>query len=613
MASQARNFFQRFPPAECLALFIATLELVPFGIAGLINPAAFADGYGLPIQRSLSTSPSSDKRGADGLFNESTTISSRESKNAFEEDQETKKALVAAIAARNVQNSVLLFTFGLVLRDRRSLGVAVAAGLVATLADTVIVKAYGVKDKIAGHYVGIFNSLAIGGSLLYWGRSDPLCMVCKHTYLQLEPSPFAELAGFEQPIVKERATAESTIGDPRKIFQNRAISLFPSPLVLPHDDLNYDPDSSPQDYEEWASAKSRNKMTDTKRKVLYVARVPHVTKDVEFMQEWTKPNVGAAALVETLSPDAELFVKYLKAFYHGLEARILPQQLAWTPWQKSTRPSRRVSLPKYVGLTDANQSTTRIRVRGVPDKAFTAQLNLDDIIDTAIAILPADAYALVMLVDHDIYENDEDDFCCGRAYGGSRVAVVQTARYNPALDVREGIDRAHMWPLSHCKTFVDGLCAVEDVVPKPPTKQQRKYSKEGAMRAAIDAAATYTGSGLEEKENRALWFARLARTVSHELGHCFGIAHCFYYACNMQGTAGMKEDVRQPPYLCPVCEAKVSHAIVEESGGGHLLQKPTWVTQRCRAMRDFCQTLQDSGEATAMWVGLDAWLAERTK
>lgn len=174
MTSQARNFFQRFPPAECLALFIATLELVPFGIAGLSNPTAFADGFGLPLQTSLSTSSSSTKRSADGLSPESTTESSSTSVSSSEEDQKTKKALVAAIAARNVQNGILLFTFGLVLRDRRSLGVAVAAGLITTLADAVIVNAYGAKDKIAGHYVGVFNSLAIGGSLLYWGRHEPL-------------------------------------------------------------------------------------------------------------------------------------------------------------------------------------------------------------------------------------------------------------------------------------------------------------------------------------------------------------------------------------------------------------------------------------------------------
>ncbi|KAF3040068.1 hypothetical protein E8E12_004545 [Didymella heteroderae] len=174
MASQARSFFQRFPPAECLALFIATLELVPFGIAGLSNPTAFADGFGLPLQTSTHRSSSSTKRSTDGSFCESTTESSSTSISSSDEDQKTKKALVAAIAARNFQNGILLFTFGLILRDRRSLGVAVAAGLITTLADAVIVNAYGAKDKIGGHFVGVFNSLAIGGSLLYWGRHDPL-------------------------------------------------------------------------------------------------------------------------------------------------------------------------------------------------------------------------------------------------------------------------------------------------------------------------------------------------------------------------------------------------------------------------------------------------------
>ena len=151
MTTQARNFFQRFPPAECLALFIATLELVPFGLAS-----------------------SSTKESHKKLHDGSATPASTTATSSVEEEQQTKKALVAAIAARNVQNGILLFTFGLVLRDRRSLGVAVTAGLVATIADTVIVKAYGAKDRIAGHYVGIFNSLAIGGSLLYWGRQDAL-------------------------------------------------------------------------------------------------------------------------------------------------------------------------------------------------------------------------------------------------------------------------------------------------------------------------------------------------------------------------------------------------------------------------------------------------------
>ncbi|KAF1843135.1 uncharacterized protein K460DRAFT_290538 [Cucurbitaria berberidis CBS 394.84] len=155
MSAQNRTLFHHLPPpAECLALIIGTLELVPFGIAGLRNPGSFADGYGLPISNTASQSPSTPSTST--------------------EEEQTKKALVAAIAARNLQNGVLLLTFGLFLRDRRSLGISVLAGLVTTIADTVIVRAYGVKEKIAGHYVGVFNCLAVGGSLLYWGRNDPL-------------------------------------------------------------------------------------------------------------------------------------------------------------------------------------------------------------------------------------------------------------------------------------------------------------------------------------------------------------------------------------------------------------------------------------------------------
>lgn len=238
---------------------------------------------------------------------------------------------------------------------------------------------------------------------------------------------------------------------------------------------------------------------------------------------------------------------------------------------------------------------TRIRVRPCPDGTFTAQLNLDDILDAAIEILPSDAYAMCLLTNHDIYETDDEDFCCGRAYGGSRVAVVQSARYNPSLDVRENIDRTHMWPMSHCKTFIDALCAVEDVAATPPSKLQRESSLAGPMRAAVDTASLHTRSDSLQQELQALWFSRLARTVSHELGHCFGMDHCTYYACNMQGTAGMKEDVRQPPYLCAVCEAKVGYAIVGELQSGDDKEREAWVKQRCEALRAFCARLEDAG------------------
>lgn len=112
------------------------------------------------------------------------------------------------------------------------------------------------------------------------------------------------------------------------------------------------------------------------------------------------------------------------------------------------------------------------------------------------------------------------------------------------------------------------------------------------MRMAIDAASRQTLPSESAKDIHALWFSRLARMVSHELGHCLGMAHCVYYACNMQGTAGMKEDLRQPPYLCQVCEAKVSHAISVELQEV-VTEQEEWKSQRCEALWSFCSELEN--------------------
>jgi len=379
-------------------------------------------------------------------------------------------------------------------------------------------------------------------------------------------------------------------------------------LVLPHDELNYDPDSPAQSFRSWSHEKMRNKLTNRKRNNLYVVRVPEIGREMEFMREWISPLSSQGATpedVDSTSPPTELFIDYLKAFYHNMNVRLFPTQLSWTTWEAQHQPSQRARLPKYIGLSQNNQCT-RIRVRTPPDNTFAAQLNLNDVLDAAIDMLPDDAYALVLLIDHDMYESADDDFCCGRAYGGSRVAVVQSARYNPCLDDRGGIERAHMWPFSHCKDFVDNLCAVEDVEPRRATKQQIASSRTGPMHAAVDAATTHA-----QDASSAVWFSRLARTVSHELGHCFALGHCVYYACNMQGTAGMKEDVRQPPYLCPVCEAKVAHAIAGELQSGGEEEKKVWVKERCEVLASFCRRLEDEGLSSAMWKGFEGWLGVR--
>ncbi|KAF2203771.1 hypothetical protein GQ43DRAFT_239012 [Delitschia confertaspora ATCC 74209] len=443
---------------------------------------------------------------------------------------------------------------------------------------------------------------------------------CNHKSIYLEPSAFAEEAGFERLDASRRAAETTNVGSNqssnKKQIEKEAKVLsasFPGPLVLPWDDLNLTPDYPPQSFRTWLNdnGNERNKPTKAKR-TLYLVNVPNITKSVEFMAKWTTPNVQPEGpprkkakvdhkAVDLSPPDAQDIAEYLEAFYHGLPVKIFPERLRFTPWEERCSAKRKEKL-KYIGLAHGGQCT-RIRVRQAPDGVFQYQLNLNDILTVAMRILPSDAYAVVLLVNHDMYEHEDDVFCCGRAYGASRISVVQAPRYHPMLDHREKINHAHMWPASHCKEFVNKLCAEEDVKPK---KVESKPPVRGPMHAAVAAVSKVTSPSTPDGL-QALWFSRVARTVSHELGHCFGLDHCVYYACNMQGCSGMQEDVRQAPYLCPVCLAKVSYAIACELQGADEDKRKEYVRKRYEALAEFCGKWKGIG----LFVGYEAWLKAR--
>lgn len=164
MATTGRNLFASLPPpAECLALLIGTAELTIFGLAGLFSPPTLATGFGLPLLPAFSSQKHS------GALESSSPGESAQATKI----QNQQKAMVMALAARNVQNGILLLTFGAWFRDRKALGVIVATGVVTTATDYLVVKAYGVKEAAGGHLIGVFNCLLVGGSLFWWGRDDP--------------------------------------------------------------------------------------------------------------------------------------------------------------------------------------------------------------------------------------------------------------------------------------------------------------------------------------------------------------------------------------------------------------------------------------------------------
>ncbi|KAK2025921.1 hypothetical protein LX32DRAFT_40625 [Colletotrichum zoysiae] len=478
---------------------------------------------------------------------------------------------------------------------------------------------------------------------------------CPHESLLVEASEYGRMkAGFVRIPAEKRSAATGpslrvTAADPAP-----DPSTFPGPLVLPDDDLALDPRSAPQSARSWAKGRWRNPI-EPERKTLYVADVPAVGEDAAFMAAWSSPDVSGLKTPPIAAdglghPEVEDVRGYLAAFYHPLPVKRFPAALRFVKWDDDGE-RRRLEGAAMVGLETGDGSVVGIRARPAPDGLARMQLNLCDLLDALASVLPADAYAACMVVAQDLYEDDDDDFCCGRAFGGSRICVVSGFRYRPLLDGVQGVEREHMWPASHCERFVveavewweeqDAAEGEEDGgVSGAGTEKGAKTRGKGggdddggeitidlkrvkgtAMGAAVEASRAVLVPRPAPKRSRdgdlkGLWFARVARTAAHEIGHCLGMDHCVYYACVMQGTGGLGEDARQPPYLCPVCEDKVlwglgEMGVVEGGRGGKWREgrRSAVERERMEAMRGFCELWKGVG----MFAGYAGWLDARLR
>ncbi|KAF3482953.1 uncharacterized protein GIQ15_02277 [Arthroderma uncinatum] len=354
---------------------------------------------------------------------------------------------------------------------------------------------------------------------------------CNHDTLTLDPSPHAAEVGYKFRTLQTRTKAAalpSTIARVNKKntqgHQDPSPSSFPAPLVLPNDELAYDPKCPGQGVASWMKLDSRNPITK-ERGVIYVAAPPKVDEEVAFVKGWIYPTSSTSRkstigkkpsrIKKTGGPkvnDDDSIQKltsspikrpamgdildYLSAFYHGIPVKPLPTTLTFTSWEdgepdhtlnndrKSSEKPKTVRAPKmqYIALTTDTESV-RISCRTCPDKTFPGQINLNDLLDAAEGMLPSDAYALLLVMDHDLFEDDDDDFACGRAYGGSRISVVSTARYNPILDGKLGVGRSHSWPASHCKKYVTDICnlAKGDGTPVKKRKGDDKMESQGSV------------------------------------------------------------------------------------------------------------------------------------
>jgi archaemetzincin len=74
-------------------------------------------------------------------------------------------------------------------------------------------------------------------------------------------------------------------------------------------------------------------------------------------------------------------------------------------------------------------------------------------------------------------------------------------------------------------------------------------------RVAILALGRYGEPGTPEFLHRAM------KSLAHETGHVFGLRHCIFYSCCMNGSNSLDESDSQPIHCCPLCHDKLRHAL----------------------------------------------------
>lgn len=107
--------------------------------------------------------------------------------------------------------------------------------------------------------------------------------------------------------------------------------------------------------------------------------------------------------------------------------------------------------------------------------------------------LPPDGFAMVAVTMEDLYPNPDWNFVFGQASLVNHVGVFSFARYKPSFN-----------------------------------------------------------SGSKNNQSSNLMLRRSCKVLAHETAHMFGIEHCIYYHCLMNGSNNLPESDARPLHFCPV-------------------------------------------------------------
>ena len=172
-------------------------------------------------------------------------------------------------------------------------------------------------------------------------------------------------------------------------------------------------------------------------------------------------------------------------------------------------PSMIVKLLEEVPLSKLNCQS---RHHVVDDGVTREQLMIPGIFDYMKSILPRDAYCMLAVTMIDLYPNEDWNFVFGRASLMKRIGVFSFVRHHPYF-----------------------------------------FDKDKSVSVA-------SLSELSPEEYQLLKW-RAIKVLTHEIIHMFGLRHCVYFTCLMNGSNHAEESDRKLTFLCPVCLRKMQDAI----------------------------------------------------
>jgi len=130
------------------------------------------------------------------------------------------------------------------------------------------------------------------------------------------------------------------------------------------------------------------------------------------------------------------------------------------------------------------------------------QILTTDVLANLKGGLPKDAFCLLAITMEDLYPHPTWNFVFGQASSPNRVGVFSFARYDP----------------------------------------------------------TFYGEA-RGKDYHQVLLRRSCKVLVHEMAHMFGLNHCIFFRCVMNGSNHLQESDARPLRLCPVCLRKLQFSI----------------------------------------------------